>query len=311
MLLIIQIPCFNEEHSLPGTIADLPREIPGVDRIEYLIINDGSKDRTVEVAHSLGVRHVVSFSGNRGLAAAFRAGIERCLELGADIIVNTDADNQYCGADIPKLVQPILEHQADVVVGDRQTDSIAHFSWVKKKLQRLGTNMVRALSGTEVNDAVSGFRAFSSEAARQINIVTDFSYTIENLIQLGASRMKVISVPIRTNPKSRDSRLFKSIPHFIRNQLATIIKAVSTYKALKVFSILAMLFLAPGLLGVGRFLVLAMLGHSDGHIQSLVLSAICLIISFMLFVLGIMADLIATNRRLLELILQQMRKSRD
>ena len=308
MYLIIQLPCFNEEKTLPATFADLPKHIDGVEKIEYLIINDGSNDRTVEVAKQIGINHVVSFAGNRGLASAFRAGIERCLELGADIIVNTDADNQYCGQDIHKLVSPILEGKADVVVGDRQTNTISHFSWFKKKLQRIGTNVVKTLSQTEVNDAVSGFRAYSAEAARSINIVTPFSYTIENLIQLGTKRLRIISVPIRTNAQTRKSRLFKSIPHFVGNQLSTIVKTVSTYYALKLFTIIAAILLLPGILGIARFLYFALLGDPSGHVQSLVVSAVLIIIGFNMFIFGIIADMIATNRKLIEMILVKLRK---
>jgi len=254
MKLIIQIPCYNEEESLPVTYADLPKQINGIDTIETLIINDGSTDNTVEVAKKLGINHIVSFKKNRGLAMAFNEGIDRCLQLGADIIVNTDADNQYNGADIEKLVKPILTGKADVVVGDRETSKIEHFSWYKKKLQYSGSSLVRRLSNTNIPDAVSGFRAFSKEAAFRINVLTDFSYTIENLIQLGHQKLTIISVPVKTNKAIRKSRLFKSMSAFIRNQLATVLRVYSTYKALKVFTIIGFIMILPGIAGFARFL---------------------------------------------------------
>jgi glycosyltransferase involved in cell wall biosynthesis len=222
--LIVQIPCYNEEQTLPGTVADIPREIPGFDRVEVLIIDDGSSDRTVEVAREIGVDHIVRHKRNLGLARTFRKGIEASLQAGADVIVNTDGDNQYAGADIPKLVEPILAGRADMVIGDRQTDKVAHFSRGKKLLQWLGNGIVRKLAGIWVPDTVSGFRAFSRDVAIQMNIVSPFSYTIETVIQAGKRDMTVQSVPVRTNPKTRESRLFKGIPSFVSRQLTTIVR---------------------------------------------------------------------------------------
>jgi len=307
MKLIIQIPCYNEEKSLPVTFADLPKKIDGIDIIETLIINDGSSDKTVEVAKQLGVNHIVSFTQNRGLAMAFSAGIEKCLELGADIIVNTDADNQYFGGDIPKLVEPVIQHNADVVIGDRETHKINHFSWLKKKLQYSGSSLVRSLSNTNVPDAVSGFRAFSKEAALNINVLTEFSYTIENLIQLGNHRLKIVSVPVKTNAKIRDSRLFKNLPSFIKNQLATILRVYATYKALRVFTAIGLIMLLPGLAGFARFLYYYFTDGGNGHIQSLIFSTTFIIIGFLVFMFGILSDLISNNRKLIEKTLYKIK----
>lgn len=298
--LIIQIPCYNEELTLSKTYADLPKAIEGIDCIETLIIDDGSTDKTIEVAQKLGITHIVKNTRNRGLAISFEKGIRSCLEKGADIIVNTDGDNQYCGADIAKLVQPILNGSADVVIGDRQIDKIKHFSGFKKMLQKMGSGLVRRLSKTEVKDTVSGFRAYSRETALMMNIVTDFSYTIENIIQMGNRKMKIVSVPINTNKKERESRLFKSIPHFISNQLVTIVRAYSTYRALRVFSTMGFLFMLPGIIGFIRFLYYYFNGQGEGHVQSLIFSTSFIIIGFLMLVLGIIADLISTNRKLIE-----------
>jgi len=308
MKLIIQIPCYNEEKTLEVTYKELPQKIDGIDTIETLIINDGSTDATEAVAKRIGIDHIISFNQNRGLAKGFSAGIENCLKLGADIIVNTDADNQYCGADIAKLVEPIVNKQADVVVGDRQTDKIDHFSFGKKLLQKFGSAVIRTLSKTNVKDAVSGFRAYSREAAMQINILSEFSYTIENLIQFGHQRLKVVSVPIRTNGKLRESRLFKSIPDFIGNQLKTIIRVYASYSALRVFTIIATLFIAPAFFLISRYLYYFFSGHGDGHIQSLIASAILTNIGFIVFLIGIIADLVSNNRKLLERILLMLKE---
>lgn len=308
MKLIIQIPCYNEEKSLPITFANLPKKIEGFDTIETLIINDGSTDNTVEVAKLIGVDHIINFKQNRGLAMAFSAGIEKCLELGADIIVNTDADNQYCGADIKKLVLPIINNKADVVIGDRETNKIKHFSWFKKRLQQSGGSLVRNLSNTNVPDTVSGFRAFSKEAALNINVLTNFSYTIENLIQLGYQKHKIVSVPVKTNDKLRESRLFKSLPSFMRNQLATILRVYATYKALKVFTVIGLIMILPGLAGYGRFLYYYYNGNGDGHIQSLIFSTTFIIIGFLVFMFGIISDLISNNRKLIEKTLYKVKQ---
>ena len=308
MKLIIQIPCFNEEEVLAITYADLPTEIDGIDAIETLIINDGSTDNTVEIAREIGIDHIVSFKRNKGLARGFAAGIEKCLELGADIIVNTDADNQYCGADIAKLVKPIIDKKADVVIGDRETSKIQHFSIFKKVLQKSGSALVRKLSNTDIPDAVSGFRAFSREAALNINVLTEFSYTIENLIQLGHEKLKIIAVPIRTNDKLRESRLFKSVPSFIKNQLATILRVYATFHALRIFSTIGVLMFLPGLYGFIRFLCFYFTVGGDGHIQSLIFSTTLIIIGFLVFMFGIIADLISSNRKLIEKSLYKIRK---
>ena len=308
MKLIIQIPCYNEEKNLPITFSDLPDRIEGIDKIETLIINDGSTDNTVEVAKQIGVDHIINFKRNKGLAMAFSAGIEKCLEFGADIIVNTDADNQYCGADIRKLVKPIIDKKADVVIGNRETNKIGHFSWIKKRLQYSGSSLVRKLSNTDVPDTVSGFRAFSKEAALSINVLTEFSYTIENLIQIGHQKLKIISVPINTNEKLRESRLFKSVPSFIRNQLATILRVYATYKALKVFTTIGLIIILPGIAGFIRFLYYYFTVGGEGHIQSLIFSTTLIIIGFLVFMFGIISDLISNNRKLIEKILYKIKK---
>jgi len=308
MKLIIQIPCYNEEQTLARTYIDLPKKIEGIDTIETLIINDGSSDKTVEIAKSLGINYIVNFKKNRGLARAFEAGINKSIELGADIIVNTDGDNQYCGQDIEKLVLPILNKKADVVVGDRQTHKVKHFSTSKKILQKLGSFVVRKLSNIEINDAVSGFRAFSRETAVQMNILTDFSYTIENLIQLGNLRVKVISVPIRTNEKYRKSRLFKNIPSFISQQITTIIRAYSNYKALKLFTTIGIIIILPGIIGFLRFFYFFLTIGGEGHIQSLIFSTAFINTGFLIFFFGIIADLISTNRKLTEKLISLIKQ---
>lgn len=308
MKLIIQIPCYNEEKTLPITYKDLPKQIEGIDKIETLIINDGSTDNTVKIAREIGVNHIVNFNRNKGLARAFSAGIEKCLELSADIIVNTDADNQYCGQDIPKVVKPVVEGKADVVVGDRQTDKIAHFSWTKKKLQKAGSALVRKLSNTKVVDTVSGFRAFSRDAAMRLNTLTEFSYTVENLIQMGNNKLKIISIPIRTNEELRKSRLFTSIPSFLALQLSTILRVYATYKALKIFTVIGLIIILPGLLGFGRFLYYYFTIGGEGHIQSLIFSTVLINIGFLVFMFGIIADLISSNRKLIENALYKIKK---
>lgn len=312
MKLIIQIPCYNEEKTLSETLASVPRTIKGIDQVEVLIIDDGSTDETVAVAHKGNVDHVLSFKRNQGLARAFAAGVEKCLELGADIIVNTDADNQYEGRDIGKLVQPILDGRADIVIGDRQTGKVQSFSIVKRVFQKIGSALVRRLSNVDVPDTVSGFRAYSREAAMHINVLTDFSYTVENLIQLGTARLRIVSVPIRTNITLRESRLHKGIVHFMVSQLQTMIRSYAMYKALKVFTYIGFVFLIPGLVLGLRFLYFFVFvpGAATGHIQSLIFSAILIIISFILFLLGIVADLISDNRKLIEKLIFYQRNQR-
>jgi len=308
MKLIVQIPCLNEEETLPGTVAEIPRDIPGVDKVEVLIVDDGSTDRTVKIAREAGVDHIIRHRNRKGLARAFRTGIDSCLRRGADIIVNTDGDNQYCGADIPKLIAPILEGKADIVVGDRQTHKIPHFSPFKKLLQKAGSAVVRRLSNTDVPDAVSGFRAISREAALHLNIVSPFSYTIEMLIQAGRKYMHVTSVPIRTNDKTRESRLFSSIPRFLERSLTTMVRMYSMYRPLKLFFAIGLLLSLAGAAPVVRFLYFYFAGDGGGHIQSLVLGGVLLIIGFMTFMIGLVADLISFNRQLVEITLEKVRR---
>jgi glycosyltransferase involved in cell wall biosynthesis len=311
MKLIIQIPCYDEEETLARTIADLPRQIAGIDIVEVLVIDDGSTDHTAEVARQSGTDrtvHIVRHLRNQGLARAFRTGLDTCLSLGADIIVNTDADNQYAGASIPDLVRPILDGRADIVIGDRRTDTLPHFSPGKRRLQRLGSRVVRRLSGTAVPDAVSGFRALSRAAALKLNIVSSFSYTIEMLIQAGHERMEVVSVPVAVNPGTRASRLFRSVPQFLLQSLATMVRTYTMYKPLRVFTGLGLAFALAGAVPVIRFLVYYVLGQGSGKIQSLVLGGVLLIIGFVSLLIGVIADLIAFNRSLLETLLEKVRQ---
>lgn len=306
--LIIQIPCLNEAEVLPETLSALPRSLPGIDVIEYLIIDDGSHDDTAGVARRWGVHHVVRHRRNRGLAEAFRSGIDTCLAQGADIIVNTDADGQYAGEDIAAIVAPVVARQADIVIGDRSVAENAHFSPFKRLLQRLGSYVVRTLSGTDITDAVSGFRAISREAAQRINITTEFSYTTDMLIQAGRKRLAIMSVPIRTNAATRPSRLFKSIPRFIMSTGVTIMRAYTTFNAMRVFVAIGALLTAIGLIPIARFLWFVLAGDGSGHIQSLVLGTALLIVGVLVATLGILADLVATNRKLLEASLHKLRK---
>jgi glycosyltransferase involved in cell wall biosynthesis len=307
MKLIIQIPCYNEGDHLPETLAALPRGIEGVDLIEYLVIDDGSRDETTEVARQLGVHHIVRHRTNRGLAAAFRSGLERALREGADIIVNTDADNQYDGRDIAALVGPILSGQADIVVGDRGVRNNAHFGPLKRQLQRLGSATVQRLSRTQIPDAVSGFRAISREAAQRINITSDFSYTTEMLIQAGRKRMAVVSVPIRTNGAVRPSRLFRSIPHFIVNTAATMLRAWAMYNPLRAFVSAGLVAFLIGLAPMIRFLWYYFSGDGAGHVQSLVIGGVLMILGVVAIMLGALADLIGRNRNLMEQTLERVR----
>jgi glycosyltransferase involved in cell wall biosynthesis len=306
--LIVQIPCYNEEATLPVVVADIPRTIPGFDVVEILVIDDGSSDRTSEVARELGVDHVVRHTRNQGLARSFRTGLDACLALGADVIVNTDGDNQYAGADIPRLVQPIVERHADIVVGDRQTASVVGFSPLKKRLQSLGSWMVRRLSGTEVPDAVSGFRAISRDAALHLNIVSPFSYTIEMLIQAGSKRVAITSVPVRTNAATRDSRLASSTPHFISRSVSTMVRIYSMYRPLVTFFYIGSTLMLIGALPVVRFLFFYFRDEGSGHVQSLVLGGVLLVVGFMALVIGLVADLINFNRQLLETTLEKVRR---
>lgn len=300
MKLIIQIPCYNEAETLKIALNDLPQQLQGIDVIEYLIINDGSKDNTVEVARNWGVHHVVNFRRNKGLAKGFMAGLDACLKNGADIIVNTDADNQYCGEDIAKLIQPILAGSADIVVGERPIDATEHFSWMKKKLQHFGSWVVRKASNTDIPDAPSGFRAFSRDAAMRINVVNDYTYTLETIVQAGRNKMAITSVPVRTNAELRQSRLFQSMWGYVKKSMLTILRALMWYKPLYCFALVATVPSAIGLLIAIRFLVYFAVGQGGGHIQSLILACTLLIIGFVTLVIGMLADVIAANRRILE-----------
>ena len=308
MKLIIQITCYNEEKSLPLNYADLTKHIDGIDEIEYLIIDDGSKDRTVEIARELGIHHVVSFKQNKGLAKGFMAGIDACLHLGADIIVNTDADNQYCGDDIEKLVKPILENKADIVIGERPIDTTEHFSWKKKKFQHLGSWVVRIASKSDIPDAPSGFRAYSREGALRLNVTNEYTYTLETIIQAGRNKIPMLSVPIRTNGELRKSRLFKNMWAYMKRSASVIIRSFMMYKPLKFFGIIGTSIFGIGFLVGLRFLIYYINGNGNGHTQSLILSSILILMGVQTFVVGLQADIIAANRKLLEDIQYRVRK---
>jgi glycosyltransferase involved in cell wall biosynthesis len=308
MKLIIQIPCYDEELTLPQTLADLPREVAGFDAVEWLIIDDGSTDGTVEVARSHGVDHVVRLTNNKGLASAFQAGLDACLKLGADVIVNTDADNQYQGADIPKLVGPILAGQADMVVGDRQVQNIEDFSPLKKALQRLGSWVVRRASATEVPDTTSGFRAYNREAAIQVQVVSNFTYTLETIIQAGKLLVAVDHVPIRTNPQTRPSRLFPSIWAYVRRNALSIFRIYSQYEPLRVFSGAAIILGLAALAVWTRFFVAFIGGNGAGHVQSLILGAVLFNAAVVLAALGVIGDLLHAQRVLQQRTLERVRR---
>ena len=311
MKLIIQIPCYNEAASLGDTVAAIPREMDGIDSVEILVVDDGSTDGTADVARRLGVDHVVRHRRNRGLAAAFQTGIDASLKAGADVIVNTDADNQYDAACMNLLVAPILRREADIVIGDRQVGMNRHFSARKQLLQRIGSGVVRHLAGIDVPDAVSGFRAMSREAAMQMNIVSRFSYTTEMLIMAGRRRMAVASVPVGTNSPMRESRLFRSIPQFIVNTGITMARAYALYNPLRTFALIGGLILLIGVLPLLRFLWLHLTGDGDGHIQSLVIGGTLMVIGFITLLFGIIADLIGRNRQMLEMSLLKLRQLED
>lgn len=308
MKLVIQIPCYNEESTLPDTLRDLPRAIDGIDEIEVLIVDDGSTDKTADVAQAHGVAHVMRLGRNRGLANAFVRGLEASVAVGADIIVNTDADNQYRGEDIRRLVQPILECQADIVVGDRGVTSLPEFSPLKRRLQQLGSWVVQTASGVSTPDATSGFRALTREAALRTLILSQYSYTLESLIQAGAQRMAVVYVPIHVNPQTRKSRLMRNIPHYIVNSTATILRAYTMYRPLRVFFFLGGVMIASGLALGARFLYYYLQGRGAGMVQSLILTAILLIVGFQTCLIGLVADLIAFNRKILEETLYRVRR---
>lgn len=309
MKLIVQIPCYNEEATLPAVIADLPRELPGVDQIEYLVIDDGSSDNTVAVARRLRVHHIHTLGRNRGLAGAFLAGIAQCLDLGADIIVNTDGDNQYDAGNVRDLIAPILAGRLDMVIGVRPLAQIDHFSRRKKLLQRLGSRVVRQFSGTDIPDTTSGFRAYSAEAAMRLHVFNSYTYTLETIIQAGHSDIRIGHVPIRVNPKMRESHLISSIRRYIWCSAWTIVRSYIIYKPLRTFCYAAA---PPALVGMTlclRFMHYYRLGDGAGHVQSLVLATIVLILSFLMIVLGVLADLVGTNRRLIQEAIFLQRRS--
>ena len=308
MKLIIQIPCFNEEESLPIVLHDLPREVDGFDRVEWLVIDDGSADKTVEVARTHNVDHIIQHIKNQGLAKSFMAGIDACLNLGADVIVNTDADNQYNPKDIVKLVQPILKGKADIVVGARPIDTVKHFTFIKKVLQKLGSWVVRVVSKTDIPDAPSGFRAISREAALHLNVFNDYTYTLETIIQAGQKKMAIMSVPVQINEYPRPSRLIRSIPSYIKRSIVTIIRIFVVYKPFRFFMSIGGLIFALGFLIGLRFLYHYALGNGKGHVQSLILASVFLGIGFQTMLVGFVADLLAVNRRLVEDIQYRMRK---
>ena len=308
MKLVVQIPCLNEEESLPAALRLIPRQIEGIDEVIVLVIDDGSTDRTSEVALSNGADHVLRFTRHKGLASGFMAGLDASLKLGADIIVNTDADNQYPAADIPRLIAPILRGEADMTIGDRQVSEVAHFSWMKQRLQMLGSWVVRKVSGTDVPDTTSGFRAFSREAALRINIVSEFTYTLESIIQAGKKRLAIAHLPIEAR-HTRPSRLFGSTAEYVKRSVATILRIYAMYEPFKVFMILgSLLFSAGALLGL-RYAYFWWHGDIRGHLQSAILSVLLLILGFQTLQWGLMADLIASNRKLIEDVLYRVRKA--
>jgi len=309
MKLIIQIPCYNEEETLKSTIEDLPKKIDGVDEIEYLIIDDGSTDHTIDVARAAGVHNIVHFQQNKGLAHGFVAGIDAALHLGADIIVNTDADNQYNGEDIVKLVEPVIQKKAHIVIGERPIDTTDHFSWKKKKFQRWGSFVVRVASKTGIPDAPSGFRAYSREAALRLNVMNEYTYTLETIIQAGRNKIPMLSVPIRTNEETRESRLFKSMWTYIERSSIVIIRSFMLYKPLRFFGVLGIFSIVFGLAIGIRFLVFYFTGSGGGHVQSLILVALLILLGVQSIIAGLQADIIAANRKLLEDIQYRVRKS--
>lgn len=300
MKLIIQIPCYNEAETLGITLRDLPKKIDGVDKIEVLIIDDGSSDNTARVARDCGVDYIVRFRRNKGLAKGFMAGIDACLRNGADIIVNTDADNQYVGKDIEKLIRPIIDGEASIVIGERPIDEIEHFSPLKKKLQHLGSWVVRKASDTDIPDAPSGFRAYSREAAMRLNVINDYTYTLETIVQAGRNKNAMISVPIRTNDELRKSRLFSSMRSYIKKSILTILRSFTMYKPLLAFTVISIAFSLIGSIIGMRFMVFFIAGNGGGHTQSLILAAMLIIIGVLCFLIGLLGDVIASNRKLLE-----------
>ena len=306
--VIIQIPCYNEAAVLPGTLRDLPRSLPGVDVLEWLVIDDGSTDTTSDVARTLGVHHIVRFDRNRGLASAFAAGLEAAIKAGADIVVNTDADNQYRADDIAALVTPIVERRADIVIGDRRVGSLPNFSWLKRRLQVLGSWVLGRAAELEVPDATSGFRALSRDAALRTLVLSNYSYTLETLIQAGARRAAVLFVPVGINPQTRPSRLMRNIPEYIGKSTVTIVRAYAMYRPLRVFVTLGSILIVLGLLPGFRFLYFYFSGNRVGHVQSLILAAVLLIVGFQIVLIGLVADVLASNRKLLEEVVYRLRR---
>lgn len=308
MKLIIQIPCYNEAETLEIALNDLPKKIDGIDKIEYLIINDGSKDDTVEVAKKWGVNYVVNFKRNKGLAKGFMAGLDACLRNDADIIVNTDADNQYVADDIEKLVRPIIEGKTDIVIGERPIDKTEHFSPLKKKLQHFGSWVVRKASKSDIPDAPSGFRAYSREAALRLNVTNEYTYTLETIVQAGRNKIAQMSVPIRTNGELRPSRLFNSMMGYVKKSMLTILRAFMTYKPLRFFTVIALIPFIVGL-GLGiRFIVYLCMGAGSGHIQSLIFASMLMMMGFITYMIGLVAELISINRKILEDVQYHVRK---
>jgi glycosyltransferase involved in cell wall biosynthesis len=308
--LIIQIPCLNEATTLPATVADLPRAVPGIDIVEVLVVDDGSRDGTADVARACGVDHIVRLRRNKGLAAAFMAGIDASLKFGADFIVNTDADNQYAGREIPRLLEPVLSGEADIVIGDRNIAELQHMSWRKRQVQRLGSWVVRQVSNTNVPDTTSGFRAYTREAALRMTVVSEFSYTLESIIQAGKKRMAIAHVPVQTNPRTRESRLFGSAFSYIKRSAATIVRIYAMYEPLKVFTYIGIVVFGAGLALSLRFLYhyfTSPLLAPERFLQSLIASAILLIVGFQVLVIGLLADVISGNRKLLEDLLYRVR----
>lgn len=308
MKIIIQIPCYNEAQNLPATVSALPNKLLGIEEIEYLVIDDGSTDQTAQVARDLGVHHVLRLPHHVGLATAFRSGLEASLSCGADLIVNTDADNQYLADDIQHLVQPILAGRAEMVIGDRGVGDLEAFSPFKRLLQRFGSWVIGRAAGMRTPDATSGFRALTREAALRTLVLSDYSYTLETLIQAGAQNLSVEYVPVRTNPQTRPSRLMRSIPHYLVNSAVTIVRAYTMYRPLRVFSAVGILLIGAGLIPGVRFLYFFLTGAGAGHIQSLILSAILLIVGFQILLIGLVADLISFNRKIAEEALYRIRR---
>lgn len=308
MKLIVQIPCYNEAENLEDVINAIPKKIAGLDIIEVLVIDDGSTDDTLAIAARAGAHHIISNTSNKGLARTFHIGIEECLKLGADIIVNIDGDNQYRGDDIPLLVQPLIDGEGDIIVGDRGGYGNPHFSFFKRSLQVFGSFVIRSILGLDIKDAVSGFRAISRNAAQQINIVSEFSYTIEMLVQASAKRLSIKSIPTRTNPKKRESRLFKSIPQFLYLSITTLLRMYTMYRPLRVFFSLGILAMFIGILPIIRFLNFYMQGTGDGHMQSLILGSTLMTLGLITLLIGLIADLINFNRKLSEKMLHKMEK---